>query len=290
MNTDTLLIVIIFSTLGAIVLLFILIRVVKSLSSTSNPLPPPQPLAHHREQFANFHDSDSVSRPQSWYNLDHISTPQPETIDSESSLLGMGFRTHSHRLSGTDEGGAGEYFAVPPVDFSETLAVPNPRFHARPGSSSSYASSSELSMPFPRSSTPPPLPPLPSGPSEYPGPVPASRPRISTSSMGSYSGRRQRPVSMSSMHSIQSKSGRRGLPHGPHSQMHIILPAPLAPEANANTSVPGTQSLAPSSQGGSPYSTLRRPISRREISDGYDRRSMVDRWVPTPSGIYISPF
>lgn len=281
MNTDTLLIVVIFSTLGAIVLLFILIRVVKSLSSTSNPLPPPQPLAHHREQeLENFHDSVSLSRPHSWYNLDHISTPQPETIDSESSLLSMGFRTHSHRLSGTDEGGAGDYFSVPPVDYSETLAVPNPRFHARPASSSSYASSSEFSTPFPRSSsppgTPPPLPPLPSGFSEPPGPMLASRPRISTSSMGSFSGRRQRPISMSSMHSIQSKSGRRGLPHGPHSQMHIILPAPLAPEANP---VPGTQS-----QGGSPYSTLRRPISRREISDGYDRRSMVDRWVPTPSG------
>jgi hypothetical protein len=194
MNSDTLVIIVIFASLGLLVLLSVLSRIYRSLSATSNPLPPVQPLAHHRHSFYNFQSN------------------------SKSSLL----------------------------DEAYVLVDPQPHFHRdvpRPRSSSS-------------SSTPPRIP-------------------------------RPTSVASSSRLSPSLSSGRRGLPHSPHSQMNIVLPAPLSGS-------PSTSSIVATSEFGHlPTRTPRsssRPTSRHFLdvssaSSDYDRRSMsfVDRWLPPPS-------
>ena len=91
---------------------------------------------------------------------------------------------------------------------------------------------------------------------------------------------RPRPISVASssrLSTVSLSSGRRGLPHSPHSQMHIVLPVPLS--VTPSSAVDELGHLIP---------TPRLPRSSRhflDVSSEYDRRSMsfVDRWLPTPS-------
>ena len=301
MNTDTLIIIIIFSILGAIFSLFVLIRIVKALSSTSNPLPLPQPLAHHREQdLARFHNGHA-------YQLNHLSS---------GSLLGRNHvaTTTTYNPRHSESGGPESSLLVPAVDelgCYDSLPLP-PNHFGRPSSSSSLGSAST------GQTSPPPERGAPITTSA-PSPIPFPRPRVSSS--------RPRPLSVSSTfttstgaglnHSIAGHSrprvdsGRRGLPHGPHSQMHIILPAPLAPDDSVGGVDLGFMPQAepiPLSRPHSfhsmsqpkPYSPLRRPMSRLSVShaapasegdnttssnySSLNRRSMVDKWLATPVG------
>lgn len=300
MNTDTLIIIVIFSIIGGIFSLFVLIRIVKALYSTSNPLPPPQPLAHHREHdLARFHNGYA-------YQLNQLSS----TSLGRSNIATSATTTYNPRLS--ESGGLESSLLVPAVDelgcYEELPAPPN--HLGRPSSSSSQGSALTGHTSLERG-----VPMTTSGP----GPVPFPRPRVSSS--------RPRPLSVSSTfttstgtglnHSIAGHSrprldsGRRGLPHGPHSQVQIILPAPLDPETAGGIdhgSIPQRESISLSRPHSfhsmvqpRSYSPMRRPMSRLSISHGapasegdnttssnyssLNRRSMVDKWLPiTPVG------
>lgn len=183
MNGDTLIIIIIFSSLSLLFILSILFRFYRYFSSTSNPLPPVQPLAHHR----------------------------------------LSYHRNKSALDDDDD----DYVLVDPFRHgTPTLSRPRP-----------------ISV--------------------------ASNSRLSTASP-----------------SLTLSSGRRGLPHSPHSQINIVLPAPLSAS-------PSSSSIVAADELGHLLPTQRvnrnstRPNSRHflDVSSEYDRRSMtfVDRWLPTPS-------
>lgn len=250
-GNDTLVIIIVFSALGFLTILFVSVRLLRRSRVKSNPLPPLQPLAHHREQeLAKY--QDSLPRTQTWYIPGHLSpqTSSSSVLDSSASLLAKG----SPSLSAVE---SQEY---PTFD---GLSPPNPLFHSRPGSSLSFGSSNDPSTP-PSPSSRQPTPPL-SETSSSP------RPKMPSTY-------RQRPLSMSSSNStLLSRTSKpntlRGTPHSRYSQIQIVLPAPLALD-----------------QPGSSPSSLRRPRSRIDVGEGYDRQSVADKWVSVPSCASVMRF
>lgn len=226
---DTIIIIAVCGTVGLFLFVLIFVAVVKKLSAKSNPLPPIQPLAHHREQqLAKF--EDSLPRSQTWY----------------------GSQTHLVPPSGFG-----------PMGSRVSLMASNPSLMDGPESASSCSPTSyDRPPPLPIHSLEPPRPGSSSSlGSADPGGA-LDRPAIPRVRSLSSSARRHRPLSMSSSHStIRTKNSRhtlRGTPHGPHSQIQIVLPAPLGSGLN--------------SDGAS------RRLSRFE-GEGYDRTSVVDRWM-----------
>ncbi|KDR85208.1 hypothetical protein GALMADRAFT_333663 [Galerina marginata CBS 339.88] len=239
-SRDTIIIVVVCGVIAALILLVLVARVIRKASATSNPLPPVQPLAHLREQqLAKL--EGTLPRSQTWYNtqnLNHLAAPQPfgsmSARGSRASLL--------TKNSPVDEESA---TSCSPMSDEPSLPIPSPSFHpARPGSSSSLGSSEPGHPPPPTSPHLDPPPPFPRSGSSSPG-------------------RRSRPLSTASSHStIYSKASRhtlRGTPHGPHSQIQIILPTPLGTETGGDV-------------------TAQRRISRFD-TDSVDRRSIADRWI-----------
>ncbi|KAF9535807.1 hypothetical protein CPB83DRAFT_888476 [Crepidotus variabilis] len=256
-NKDTLIIIIIFGCIGVITLLFLILRLIRHSTSTSNPLPPPQPLAHHREQeLAKFRDS-VLPRSQTWYQAGQFS---PNTIASSGSALG----SRASLLAKASPSLSADSQESPTLELNHTLPLPNPSFHSRPGSSHSFASSSDLTLPPSPTPTRGSTPPLTSEISVSP------RSRVPSASPSHLSG----PLSVSSSYStLHSKASRRntlrGSPHSRHSQIQIVLPAPLGIDPNAPLSAPP--------------SSLRRPLSGMNLGEAYDRRSIADKWVSSPS-------
>ncbi|CAA7266641.1 unnamed protein product [Cyclocybe aegerita] len=211
------------------------------------------PLAHHREHHIAKLEG-ALPRSATWYSQHHLAAPAPFTYasprESRTSLLAK----NSPTLSSADT--AEDSSISSPVQNSPSLPLPAPSFHpARPGSSSSLGSS-DPGHGSPRSS------PL----------EPPRHMRSSSSSPGSAP--RSRPLSVSSSHStLHSKTSRhtmRGVPHGPHSQVQIVLPTPLAVDLSASAS--------------GDFASQRR-VSRFDTTD---RRSIVDRWV-SPSAMTLQP-
>ncbi|KAF9056389.1 hypothetical protein BJ165DRAFT_1433044 [Panaeolus papilionaceus] len=261
LSRDTIIIIAVFSAIGAFIFVLILTRVLKRITSTSAPLPPIQPLAHHRE----FHIAKleaTLPTSQTWYPNSSLSahhsfgTPSPRG-GSTTSLIAKHPPPSPDATTVTDISSS-----LSPAS-SHTLALPSFQFNpARAGSSSSLTSSSEpghMNTPFSASN------------SYISSPGMGPRERSSMSNLGTHHypvpSRRQRPMSIASSHStIYSKASRntlRGLPHRRHSQMQIVLPAPLAT---------GTDII--------PADPLRRMRTNTlDAGDRFERRSLVDRWV-----------
>jgi hypothetical protein len=211
---DTLIIIIVASAVGALVLLALFARFVSRQSVVSNPLPPVQPLAHHREQ--QLTKLDLLPRSQTWYSQNTLAAPPPF-----ASITPRGSRTSllpkSPPTPYTDDS-----ISAPssPSGYSHSLAIPAPLFHpTRPASSASLITSSDHSSSLAQTLDSELQP-----PSAFPSPPDR---------------RGARPLSMSSSHStVYSKHSRhntiRGTPHGPHSQVQIVLPTPLAPELSSS--------------------------------------------------------
>ncbi|KAF8973782.1 hypothetical protein BDZ97DRAFT_1912243 [Flammula alnicola] len=241
MKRDTIIIVAIASAFGALVLVVSLFRFIHQRSAKSNPLPPVQPLAHHREHQLAKLENSTLPRSQTWYDQNHLSAPQPfgsiSPRGSRASLL-------PKNTSPTESESAA---SSPGLD--QSLPIPTHSFNtARPNSSSSLGSSD---------------------PGHSPQVIfgdPLTLPRVRSVSSSPSPARRSRPLSTSSSHStLYSKTSRntlRGTPHSPHSQILIVLPAPLSQELSSSAS--GDQ----------------RRLSRID-SVPYDdhRTSVVDRWV-----------
>ncbi|KAK0208540.1 hypothetical protein DFS33DRAFT_1304259 [Desarmillaria ectypa] len=265
-SKQTIIIIAVCAAVGGLILLAVVVRIICSAYARSAaqtaPLPPVQPLAHHREhQLAKFYRSNT-SRPSTTYDPSSLTAPRPFASDASSA------RTSKTSLLVPDSPGPSSpsrhASSLNPCDMAEDISlnnapmgldVPNPSFQVYTRASSSTIGSSE------NSHTPPETPPSQNSSSISRLPHQQTR---STSSTRPPSARRPRPLSLtSSTHTVASKSSRTnlrtGVPHGPHNQVQIILPAPLAANIYPNDEI-------------SPY---------RHIDDGsYSRLSVVDQWAP----------
>jgi len=283
---------------GGLVLTFLLFYTFRRLCSRNKlaPLPPPQPLAHHRErQRAKFEERNatSTSRPTTWHDHDHnpayLTAPRPfgssTPLGSKTSLLykeskeSPGSSIPSRNTS-FNRSETAEDVSLPPTPMDFGLSNPNPSFQTLSASSSSLGSSEVHSRSPPLPPTPNSLNPSPSHGTSDTQPLNTSPHSLSHSASGSRArpqpSRRPRPVSMTSTTSTtQSWSSRntiRGMPHGPYSQVQIMLPAPLAPD------------LFPYMVG-EPRMMASAVAARRQSmfaeGEGFERLSVVDKWAST---------
>ena len=245
-SQTTSIIVIIVGAVGGCILLLSLYRFIRHFSSRRfAPLPPVQPIAHHRQQqLALFSERNNGSlTPTQW---PHLSTPQ-ELSPYESSLslppskevdilsqpvspLQPSFYSGENSLTELSSSGQ--------IDHRRMPKLSRPDDHRR-NSIGSVGSAHFVrpSTAHSSSSTPPTLP------------------------------HRRRLHSIASHTSIASRSSG-GLPHGPHSQVKIVLPAPLAPP------------LMPSNTG-STENVLFPVASDSWQNRGSVRLSVADMWAPS---------
>lgn len=206
LSQENIIIVAVCASVGGTILAFFLVRTIRKLrrSANSNPLPPVQPLSHHREQLAQ---ADGRTRTLGSTRLSayHPSyTPSPS--GSKVSLIGeqhLGNINPSSPSSPTSD-----TYEWPGLIVNSERPLPIPTLHYSLDSSSSLGSTkAELSghtlslQAGNLTATPPPF-------------------------------RRPRPLSMSSSHntfvSRTSRHSVQGMPHSRHGQIQIVLPTPLA--------------------------------------------------------------
>ncbi|CAL1696549.1 unnamed protein product [Somion occarium] len=292
----------------------------------SAPLPPPQGLAHHREQQLAVLTERSASRPSTWMDGSFNSRSKHflhPTASDISLISGTPERKNSFY---TDEATTAESASTFPSPLSAndmSLPLPNPTFFngASPHNSmTSMASSNvsgEVSLPDISSSASAPLSEAPSDLSSL-SPTPRLHPLASSSGSGSphprsgstsrsVSRRRSRPTSVVSAgtsysgHTLRTTGSTiRGAPHGPYSNVQIVLPAPLAPDiypymqplAEGSVSSVGIANQVPSRGSafvdqwvmvGSRTSNGSRPLHERSTSASAPRRSNIP--MPPPSAM-----
>lgn len=217
LSRQNIIIIAVCSGVAAVVLGYFLYRSIRNCCQYVDPapLPPVQPLAHHRELHVARVEESIASRPQTWYQPNH---PATHSVGSKASLLGKSESPLTSPQSASTH---------------QHLPLPSPSYrNPRPGSSSSTVTSSDASCTSPHSaplsveSAAPPLP----------------RP-ITELRSGNPPFRRHRPLSMSSTGSHNTAASRtsrhtlRSVPHAAHSQVQIILPTPLASLNNSRESL-----------------------------------------------------
>ncbi|KIM84581.1 hypothetical protein PILCRDRAFT_6210 [Piloderma croceum F 1598] len=292
----TTIIVAVLATVSAIVLVIFLVRSFRhwmQKRAVVVPLPPIQPIAHHREhQLAQFEERKFAppspsSRPGSWA-MQQLSAqdriggsgsmsdasliPSEQHHRTQSNNNTINSSTPSPNISLLNQPALG-------LGDENPLPHPAPAFHGTGNprdSNSSFGSIPERS-----SNTPSPLP--------FPDtPPPSSQSHTSTHpliSSNSTSSRQMRPrptsmISNTSRASRKSQAGTaataiRGAPHGPHSSVQIVLPTPLAP------------ALSPYGRGGDGEWFYGEGMGRdaREGSVRSDSRlSIADKWAGMPIG------
>jgi hypothetical protein len=245
---------------GVVIVTMFLFRMIRILFRLDQyhpaPLPPIQPLAHHREQqLAQFIDRDrsaSPSRPATWYDAGLEAPPIFASSSGSRSDISLLHRKASSvsEISPYASPGRSEK-SEPMEEFSALSGSPAVDFPGQTGADGLE------------------IPSLPSTPhsraSSASGYVPAARPRPRTVSQNQRL--RSRPVSMSSVLST-SRSSRtiRGPPHSPHNHVQIVLPMPLAPSLH-----------------GSNPSTRRHTFIDEFTADrSPSRLSVVDQWAQIP--------
>ncbi|KAI0048408.1 hypothetical protein FA95DRAFT_1558058 [Auriscalpium vulgare] len=257
-HTTTIIIAVVASFAG-LVFVLILWRTLSRCSSRRRavPLPPVQPLAHQREhQLAAFNaEGKPDSRPQTWYS------DQPTVSyrhSSKASLL-----PHLHSGPSREPSTRTQETLDTAESPSAPLALnpPNPAFGAvspPSASSSSLSSSAEHASP------------------STPGTGALLSPSASSASTHTRARTRSasRPFSMlstSTSGTARSRTPIRGAPHGPHSNVQIVLPAPLAPELYPY--------MLPADAQGRPLSVFAGGSPQRASWGG----GMTDKWVSIES-------
>jgi hypothetical protein len=201
LSRDSFIIIVVCGVFGVLILLYILRLLIRSRRrNIATPLPPIQPLAHHREQ--------QIPKIEFWQEL-----PRQKfgLHSSRSSLLPKPSRPSSFVLVSTDD------VSLSPVSpLSPDPPPPLPSRSFQDLSSSSFISS-ETDLP----ATPP-------HQSRQSSP---RRPRpLSTSSLNTAGTLISRPASRHTL---------RGVPHAPYNQIQIVLPTPLAPSLYRRASLQG---------------------------------------------------
>ncbi|KAF9229676.1 hypothetical protein BS17DRAFT_771777 [Gyrodon lividus] len=259
----TTIIIIVVSVIGGSIILFSVVRLLHRLCGRESvPLPPKQPIAYYREQyFTEFADRSGKSRS----SFEPSNPPIPHGLSPAGSDTSL-FR--SKEGEGLSSSGGSAYFpdsgdypqisqhGSPRPNSPHELQIPNLSFGEESRRNSSSMGPSCSTSPSAHSSS--------NTQSTFLLPIP----------------RRHRPPSMVSTNSVRSTSNRStivGLPHGPHSQVKIVLPAPLAPALRLHVTGPNSDVGFPAIDGQS--SSV--------------RTSMVDMWAPTlhrsASFNYIGP-
>lgn len=219
-HTTTVIIVVLCVVAGILVLFSIFRFLLHRLARRSTPLPPVQPIAHYRKQWlTEFAEQPTMST----YSLSSRFSPSIglSPAASDSSFLNVKYDQSSPSQSSLCLSDKSDNHGVSlPVNDEGVLATPNPTSnHTRRFSSSSSSSASSA-------------PPSASVASRSPSQVTLTR---------TYS-RRNGPASAVSSTSIRSRSSGRstivGAPHGPLSQVRLVLPAPLAPSLHPYMSGP----------------------------------------------------
>ncbi|KAI0786011.1 hypothetical protein C8Q75DRAFT_808800 [Abortiporus biennis] len=198
----------------------------------ATPLPPVQALSHHREQQLSALEF-SGNRPTTWVDL----SPSPHHLlhsaSSDVSLLTSSAKRKSSFY--TDEGTTAESASSFPSPLSisdPSLPPPHPTFFGTMSSVNTASSSTihsdhsgDYTSPSPSPSTPH------SENTSAVQPVFNRSPLVSQLPSRPVSRSRSRPVSMVSMTPSHSyRPTIRGAPHGPLSNVQIVLPTPLAPQ------------------------------------------------------------
>ncbi|KAH9950509.1 hypothetical protein B0H21DRAFT_537970 [Amylocystis lapponica] len=251
------------------------------------PLPPVQPLAHHREQAAAY--ADLKSRPSTFFDSatlhtrGHIrghSRPSLYHASSNASLITDSLALSSSPLSGsvTEDGISTEGGSIgftSPLS-ADSLPPPNPSFNMghTPGNSTTSVATFVDSR---EGVTPSPSAPFSETESSASHVTSMSghrlvRPNASPARVArSHSRQLSRPISRASSVAT-SYTGHshgsvvRGAPHLPHNNIQIVLPAPLAPQTYPY--------IMQSDSMGSSRS------SYALGGDDMSRRSVVDQWIP----------
>jgi hypothetical protein len=241
--------------LGGLLLTIFFWRILSRLRRPkSAPFPPRQALVHQRElQLAAFTEHKNASEPQ--LAPDDVSSA-PASQGSDSALLPNArdwsantpnrASTYTHE---TDEGAEVGLHLHPPSPQFFLSRTPNSV------SSSSLPSTNDNSSPSSGAATPP------TPVSTSPSPNQSFRRKIDRSGQ-------PRPTSMVTIGThmtARSRQSVRAAPHAPHSNVQIVLPAPLAPNlyegtANEDSRVP------------------RQSVRNSAHSDSW-RRSLVDTWI-----------
>ncbi|THH16757.1 hypothetical protein EW146_g3925 [Bondarzewia mesenterica] len=226
-RATTIAIAVVVSVCGIAIILFLWRGIVRHIRrSKPAPLPPVQPLVHQREhQLAAFTEQKEGSRHSTWNMSSVASRSHLNPIASDTSLLPPGDPRHGPIRQSS--------FQTETADGSEDLADgaslphPNPSFYSpsphNSESTASLESAGETGDPSAFSTSPssssalsPSTSASSSQPFARPHPRSQSRPFSLLSTATSHSGSRMTVI--------------RGAPHGPHSNVQIVLPAPLAPE------------------------------------------------------------
>jgi hypothetical protein len=222
LSHSTTTIIIVCAVVGGVLFVLLLWRITASRASRSRsaPLPPPQPLAHHREhQLSQFvehkHAQDEQHfRMGTWLTSNSSMTSAASLLPTDPSS------SASHEASS---------LAQRSTPFSnEPLQAPQPSyFNSHPRAASDSPSAGTHS----------------SDPSPYSSPAPSPRSssmRHISPTTPSSSHHSPSRVSSSNSHTRRSPSRPRssrfsGSPHHPNNNVQIMLPAPLAPQLYQHT-------------------------------------------------------
>ncbi|KAI0662634.1 hypothetical protein C8Q70DRAFT_1051258 [Cubamyces menziesii] len=303
LSTST--IIIIAVVCGCVVLLVFVLFLWRNLArscrrSRKVPLPPVQDLAHHREQH-HAASAAAVSRPATWVDPQLFHHPRGysshflSATASNASLIRSSpdlastspTRENSWAVDDATVATSAESSPYPTPLSTDDLRAPNPSYFATANphnsmasvvsdasdSSALAASPSELAASVESSTS---LMHQQSGsasshvPSVRPRPPRASRSRSRPLSVVSYAGTMQ---SLQTSHSINTL---RGPAHSIHSNIQIVLPAPLAPELYP--AVRPTDERISMFGGGGGGGSVSRANSFYGGGEG-DRRSVADPWL-----------
>ncbi|EPQ60913.1 hypothetical protein GLOTRDRAFT_113417 [Gloeophyllum trabeum ATCC 11539] len=243
-SNTTIIIAVVCGVVGGIIFAFVLWQFVWKLCRPKRaPLPPVQPLVHHRQvHAASFANRDS-SRPATWFEPTHLSVrhgsfpsgsdvslipSSPGKSPSRQGSFHTEETTHTRRLSED----ASTHISAPTIE-DLSLTPPMPPFSrdssVNMGLNASTSSLDSYGTPSPPtfSSSPQSSASAISDQDDIHSQTSQRRPRVP-------SGRsRSRPASMASTVSttftVRSRSTVRGAPHSRHNNVQIVLPAPLAP-------------------------------------------------------------
>lgn len=250
LSSTTVIIIAVSCSVGGLVLGFVMWRILRACRSTSAPLPPVQPLARHREEYPQHSDKSRISVWNAERGGNRLQV-FPSDQASDDPLF-----SSRHASFQTDDS--------EPMVSSPVLPYPNPAFKASWGGRDSSplgsmnSTSTVESIPLPQGASSHSLPHAQSMPSDMNSATASSSRPIPRQARPSL----PRPVSSASYNSATNRNTIRGSPHGPHSNIQIVLPSPLSPQ------------LHPDSRGGS-------RMGNRE--DMGSRNSYVDQWI-SPNG------